>query len=54
MKNKEDKQKYKRTSRHYCAERSCLDCPIQYVYDCCADEIAKVSTDHPTEKGGAK
>ena len=54
MKDKENKQKYKRTKRHYCAERNCLDCPIQNVYDCCADEIMKVSINHPTEKGGVQ
>jgi hypothetical protein len=40
MKIKENAAKYKRTKRHYCAEKKCSECPIRkgLPYPCCESE----------------
>ena len=47
---KEDKQKLKRTKRHYCAQRNCLDCPIYGAYECCEYEREKARKESEENK----
>lgn len=48
---KEDKAKYNRTTRHYCAEKKCTDCETKGVYDCCQFEIDKESKENKNGNG---